>query len=207
MPASASCCSQLEEAECCCCKVAAPTDSLHNMVQQPCLDFERHALLALLAPAAGITRNFILNGLDHCRHLLDTSLPSPAKLPTPSLKTSDFEYFCLYNNDLGRHEAYYQATTDTVLKLPAAVAAPVAAGISSTARARTASDSVGAAAGSSEGVVEVPVAAGELISVEFSYKYSQQEVQQLASGAGLQRVKAWSDARQRYDLHLLQRRE
>lgn len=50
----------------------------------------------------------------------------------------------------------------------------------------------------------VPVAAGELISVEFSYKYRQEEVEQLAANAGLVRITAWSDAQQRYDLHLLQ---
>jgi len=49
----------------------------------------------------------------------------------------------------------------------------------------------------------VPIAAGELISVEFSYKYSQQEVEQLAAAAGLVCVQAWSDSLQRYDLHLL----
>lgn len=160
---------------------------------------------------AGITRKFILNGLDHCCRLLDTSLPKPNHLQggsaAPSLTTTDFEYFCLYNDDLGRHEAYYQATTNTVIKLPAAVATQFAAGNISTASPGTVSHGVSTAAGSSESVVDVPIAAGELISVEFSYKYSQQEVEQLAASAELQPVKAWSDAQQRYDLHLLQCRD
>jgi hypothetical protein len=51
---------------------------------------------------------------------------------------------------------------------------------------------------------EVHIAAGELVSVEFSYKFSAEEVQELAAGAGLVCVRAWSDEQQRYGLHLLQ---
>jgi uncharacterized SAM-dependent methyltransferase len=86
----------------------------------------------------------------------------------------------------------------TTVHLPAAAAGSCSAGT-----VNTGSTSAGTVAGGA-GSLFVSVAAGELISVEFSYKYSQQEVQQLAASAGLVRVKTWSDAQQRYDLHLLQ---
>lgn len=149
----------------------------------------------------GITRNFILNGLDHCCRVLDSA---QATLQTPSITLSHFEYFCLYNDKQGRHEAYYQATADTTIQLPAIAAASAAASGSSAGGTAAAGS---ACAGGDTRSVGLAIAVGELISVEFSYKYSQDEVQQLAAGAGLVHVKAWSDAQQRYDLHLLQCRQ
>lgn len=187
---------------CCCCVVTAAAPS---------------------SAAAGVTRDFILNGLTHCCRVLDTALSetlthpphaTTAGPPSFSLKPSDFDYFCLYNEELGRHEAYCQAVTDTVIRVPAASSASV------TGAGSLVADGKEAAAGDSEAdgqdveascgqqsscaVTEVHIAAGELISVEFSYKYSAGEVQQLAAGAGLVCEGAWSDDRQRYDLHLLQ---
>jgi uncharacterized SAM-dependent methyltransferase len=125
-----------------------------------------------------------------------------AILQAPSITLSHFEYFCLYNDALGRHEAYYQAKSDTTIRLPA----PAAAAVSRQHADGTAAAESAGAAGNADcrGSVDVAIVAGELISVEFSYKYSHEEVQQLALGAGLVHVKAWSDAQQRYDLHLLQ---
>jgi hypothetical protein len=230
---------------------------------------------AMSLPVAGITRKFILNGLQHCRRVLDaaqhttaqhanTSLGSkgalePALAPelaasqqlaaasksskssTPQcevgLMPSHFEYFCCYNAQLGRHEAYYQATADTQILLPAAAAAAAAVAVTGAtesaaigaasgeiscsssasnrmdeamlAAALTSGDSSGSDSGSGSGSacgsVRVPIAAGELISFEFSYKYSQEEVEPLAAGAGSVVVREWSDAQQQYGLHLLQR--
>lgn len=177
--------------------------------------------------AAGVTRNFILNGLAHCCRVLDAALSSSETVTQPphattagphssSLKPSDFDYFCLYNEELGRHEAYCQAVTDTVIRLPAASSATEsvagAGSLVADGKEAAAGDSpadgqdVEASCGqqSSCAFTEVHIAAGELISVEFSYKFSAGEVQQLAAGAGLVCVRAWSDDQQRYDLHLLQ---
>lgn len=107
----------------------------------------------------------------------------------PSLKPGDFDYFCLYNDELGRHEAYCQAKVATTIMLPATLAGAAAPG----------------GGGGSTADVPVHLAAGELISIEFSYKYSQQEVEDLAAASGLTRVRAYPDRQQQYDLHLLQR--
>lgn len=142
-----------------------------------------------------------MNGLHHCSRLLDAARPEPSAASSsqgPSLRPEHFDYFCLYNSELGRHEAYYQAVVDTTVHLPAA-----AAGSRSASAVNTGGTNASTVAGTGSSL-SVAVAAGELINVEFSYKYSQQEVQQLAASAGLVRVKIWSDAQQRYDLHLLQ---
>lgn len=142
---------------------------------------------------------------------------------SPSLKPSDFEYFCLYNEDLGRHEAYCQAVVDTVIWLPpASISSAYVAGADGLVTDGNSLDLKEAAAGDSLAVgqegegsngqqsscgvpwTEVHIAAGELISVEFSYKFSAEEVQQLAAAAGLVCVRAWNDEQQRYGLHLLQ---
>lgn len=248
----------------------------------------------VLSTSAGVTRQFILNGLQHCARLLDSALglysdntaaqppdtalearagskpasrsastnssnstvaflsssapeevpqPEPESLstqtqkkPVSSLDPSCFDYFSLYNEELGRHEAYYLAKADTSIRLPAAAAAltTTAVGVSgqqqllvgarcgvgdddsSNSKAGAGCVCGGCACGKqgsthsekhtfdTAGSASVAVAAGELISIEFSYKYSEGEVQQLAGAAGLVRLQAWSDAGQRYDLHLLQ---
>lgn len=155
--------------------------------------------------ARGVTNAFIMNGLQHCKHVLDAELqittahgaegsstdrtmphnpgakPGPQRNTNASIKPEDFEYFCLYNDELGRHEAYYLATHDTHIIVPA------------TARAVDCAPCT------------VDIAAGELIHIEYSHKYSQQEVESLADTAGLKWVKAWTDSQQQYDLHLFSR--
>jgi hypothetical protein len=90
--------------------------------QLACLLFKKPQLgcTAAAVVTAGITRKFILTGLDHCCCVLDST---QAALQAPSVTPSHFEYFCLYNDELGRHEAYYQATAHTTIRLPAPAAA------------------------------------------------------------------------------------
>lgn len=171
-----------------------------------------------------------MNGLKHCAQLLDNQLQlttsslkagihsaagttSSAKaaytgsagnsmLPggTRSLSVEDFCYFSAYNNELGRHEAYYQAVRDTHILLPAGAAAAAEQGaVLGTAAAPAGPDDVAADA---PGAVVVPVAAGELIHIEFSHKYSRQDVEALAQAAGLTWLTAWTDSKEQYDLHM-----
>lgn len=206
-----------------------------------------------------MTRRFILNGLQHCGRLLDSLLPGPhtssvsdhqgnhqggrqsyshseaghtaSKGPAPfrSLNPAHFDYFCLYNSELGRHEAYYRAKCSTSIQLPANLATQAAAAAAAGCLAEAASVAAGSDAGAGgagaaqqqsrlasqelqaaaccaagDGYVGVPVADGELIHIEYSYKYDSSEVQRLAAAAGLQLVKVWSDEQEQYDLHLLQ---
>jgi uncharacterized SAM-dependent methyltransferase len=155
-----------------------------------------------LTHTAGVTRDFILNGLSHCKRLLDaqlafTNTPSSSSSSSGSLDPAAFSYFCLYNEDLGRHEAYYQAIKDTSIFLPPAAAAAALSGASI-------DDSANASSSTSNVLqpVVVRIAAGELVHVEYSHKYSKLEVAELAAAAGLVWVKAWGDSQQQYDLHM-----
>lgn len=149
---------------------------------------------------AGITNAFIMNGLNHCRNVLDQQIVQPQNIGLggkllSSLNPEDFEYFCLYNDDLGRHEAYYMAKRDTKITFPCPAS-----------RSATTAGAASAPAAAAEGgVCSVGILAGELIHIEYSYKYSKQEVDELAAAAGMKWVKAWTDSKQQYDLHLLSR--
>jgi uncharacterized SAM-dependent methyltransferase len=122
------------------------------------------------------------------------------------LDPAAFSYFCLYNEELGRHDAYCQATHDTHITLPAAAALAVPSADDNAGRSCNVSHTK--LDGSSEPPVAllqpvvVCVTAGELVHVEYSYKYSRQEVADLAAAAGLGWVKAWGDSKQQYDLHM-----
>jgi uncharacterized SAM-dependent methyltransferase len=127
------------------------------------------------------------------------------------LDPAAFSYFCLYNEELGRHEAYYQATCDTHITLPAAAAAAAAAAALAVPSADdNACKSCNVSHLKLDGrsklallqPVVVPIAAGELVHVEYSHKYSRQEVADLAAAAGLEWVKTWGDSKQQYDLHM-----
>ncbi|KAJ3250986.1 hypothetical protein HDU77_006197 [Chytriomyces hyalinus] len=112
----------------------------------------------------GVTRDFILNGLDHVERILDIQ---------DTFKRDLFEYVSIYNDDLGRHEAYYRSLVQQTLVLSA-----------------------------TETVV---LEKGELINVEYSVKYSAQDVQRLVDGAGFYWPNRWTDASGRYDVHLFQK--
>nr|KAJ3411645.1 hypothetical protein HK105_002580 [Polyrhizophydium stewartii] len=113
----------------------------------------------------GLTREFILNGLDHVNAVFDNQ---------PVFDRADFEYVSIYNEVDGRHEAYYRAL-----------------------RAHTVS--------ARDPDFSVDLAEGELINVEYSYKYSAQEVATLLDAARLHHVGKWTDAKGMYDLHLFQK--
>jgi L-histidine Nalpha-methyltransferase / hercynylcysteine S-oxide synthase len=55
---------------------------------------------------AGITREFIMNGLDHINDMLEQ----------PFIDRNNFEYISDYRQDEGRHVAHYKAVRDCVLK-------------------------------------------------------------------------------------------
>ncbi|KAG0054123.1 hypothetical protein BGZ83_011910 [Gryganskiella cystojenkinii] len=58
----------------------------------------------------GVTREFVLNGLDHINVILNQ----------PFIDRQKFRYFAQYNVDVGRHEAYYQvAETHSIVYKPA----------------------------------------------------------------------------------------
>jgi uncharacterized SAM-dependent methyltransferase len=81
-----------------------------------------------LTLAAGVTRAFIMNGLQHAARLLaaaaDGGGDSRGSAPA-ALTPQHFEYWCLYSEELGRHEAHYRALQDTVVRLPACVSRPL----------------------------------------------------------------------------------
>lgn len=57
---------------------------------------------------AGLTRDFILNGLDHANRALGGS----------AIDSSKFEYFDRYNAREGRHESYYRAKVAHEIRVP-----------------------------------------------------------------------------------------
>eukprot|EP00842_Homolaphlyctis_polyrhiza_P006612 jgi/Hompol1/6952/HPOL_005156-RA len=109
----------------------------------------------------GITRDFIMNGLDHINHIFNQ----------PIFNRSDFEYVSIYNEVEGRHEAYYKALKDLTIE-------------------------------SKDPTFSVQLTKDELINVEYSYKYSADEVDSLVKYAGFEHPGMWTDSKQMYDLHL-----
>ncbi|KAJ3222740.1 hypothetical protein HDU81_009622, partial [Chytriomyces hyalinus] len=112
----------------------------------------------------GVTRDFILNGLDHVERILGVQ---------GQFKRDLFEYVSIYNDELGRHEAYYRSLVQQTVVLSA--------------------------------TETVLLEKGELINVEYSVKYSAQDVQRLVDRAGFYWPNRWADATGRYDVHLFQK--
>ena len=112
----------------------------------------------------GITRDFILNGLDHINTIF----------AQPVLDRSKFEYVSIYNAQKGRHEAYYKSKYAQSLF---------------------------------NGIHTSPILINEneLINVEYSYKYSEEEVTTLLIEANLSLVTNWTDKEGLYDLYLCQK--
>eukprot|EP00775_Hariotina_reticulata_P003031 gene3031-3311_t len=128
-----------------------------------------------------------------------------------SIAPEHFEHFPVYNEELGRNEVYVKALQDTVINVPAWAAACVTAANGEPDKfqanrltqsdSRTDKKSLGGVGGDSC-VVPVPIAAGELLHVAYSHKYSNDEVIALADAAGLQWAQAWTDNKQQYNLHM-----
>lgn len=150
---------------------------------------KRKVELAYNEPA-GVTAAFILNGLNHCNALLGggggndhgdgdangngNGNGDGNAAGGAALDPSAFEYAAWYNVEEGRHEAYYRSVRDQTLTLRHEGRETV-----------------------------VTLAAGELIHIEYSYKYGSAEVAELVEVSGLTHVRQWSDAAEQYDLHLL----
>ncbi|KAJ3412755.1 hypothetical protein HDV05_000276 [Chytridiales sp. JEL 0842] len=125
----------------------------------------------------GITREFILNGLDH----VNTILLGGAKGTKEErlIKRENFEYISIYNAVLGRHEAYFRSTCAQTLTLPCP--------------------------GAKNNTAVIELEEGELINIEYSVKYSPDEVDELVDLAGFYQPGKWTEKMGRYDVHLFQR--
>ncbi|KAJ3264071.1 hypothetical protein HK104_006529, partial [Borealophlyctis nickersoniae] len=95
---------------------------------------------------------------------------------TPVLDRDAFEYVSIYNAVKGRHEAYYRSKKAQVVKGKGA-----------------------------DWAFEVQLKEGEIINVEYSYKYSADEVDAIVEGARFYHAGKWTDSREQYDLHLFQK--
>ncbi|KAG0268613.1 hypothetical protein DFQ27_006251 [Actinomortierella ambigua] len=116
----------------------------------------------------GVTREFVMNGLDHINVILGQSF----------IDRANFEYFARYNEVAGRHEAYY--------------------------RVRQAHQLTYLCSKSGEKTV-IDLAEGELINVEYSYKWSLEESAQLFDDASFTRIGQYTSTSRRYDLHMLRK--
>ncbi|GJJ72066.1 L-histidine Nalpha-methyltransferase / hercynylcysteine S-oxide synthase [Entomortierella parvispora] len=89
-----------------------------------------------------------------------------------------FQYFAQYNVEVGRHEAYYQVVEShsTVFKAP-----------------------------KEENNVQIDFVKGELINVEYSYKWSPAETAALFEDTEFTKVGQWTSSSDRYDLHLVRK--
>ncbi|GAA5902514.1 hypothetical protein JCM6882_002772 [Rhodosporidiobolus microsporus] len=91
------------------------------------------------------------------------------------LNAGNFEYVNRWNAGLGRHEAYICAKEELTIPLP-------------------------------EGdVKEVKLAKGELLNIEFSYKYTLSEALALFHLSGLRLVQRWTDSSDAHSLYLVEK--
>lgn len=111
----------------------------------------------------GVTRQFILNGI--------TVLARMLGLDESILNSDQFEYVSRYNISMSRNEAYLRAREAITLTIPALV----------TQDEDSKKDSV------------IHIRAGELILIEKSYKFTDEEVHRLFHSAGLRVIQTWSD--------------
>ncbi|KAI8805650.1 C-type lectin protein [Cladochytrium replicatum] len=128
----------------------------------------------------GVTREFVMNGLDAVNDIFDERVFDRTK----------FEYVSIYNDVEGRHEAYYEVLVDHVLKFRAPSSPEV--------RSRL-------GVSSENDTVEIQICKGEMINIEYSYKYNEDEVRRLVHDSGLYRVAQFTDDSDRYDLHMFQK--
>ncbi|KAJ3021905.1 hypothetical protein HKX48_007486 [Thoreauomyces humboldtii] len=119
----------------------------------------------------GVTRDFILNGLDHVNRIFGRKV----------IDREGFEYVSIYNDVEGRHEAYYRSLRQQAVGGPSSTSAGESAGETS---------------------FSVVLEEGEILNVEYSYKYSKEEVDELVDSARFYNVGKYTDSRQMYDLHL-----
>ncbi|KAJ1565656.1 hypothetical protein HK096_000727 [Nowakowskiella sp. JEL0078] len=92
------------------------------------------------------------------------------------IERDNFEYVSIYNEVEGRHEAYYRSKQNQKLEFT-----------------RNGS------------IVKIEIIKDELINVEYSYKYSSDEVDDLVHDSKLYSVAKFTDSGHLYDLHLFQK--
>ncbi|KAH9819961.1 histidine-specific methyltransferase [Melampsora americana] len=111
----------------------------------------------------GVTRQFILNGI--------TVLARMLGLEENILRSEQFEYVSRYNVGMSRNEAYLRAREAINITIPA-----LATQVEDPKK-----DLV------------IHIESGELILIEKSYKFTDEEVHQLFHSAGLRVIQTWSD--------------
>ncbi|TIB98791.1 hypothetical protein E3Q17_02884 [Wallemia mellicola] len=126
----------------------------------------------------GVTESFILNGLSHASRIL-----APYNDNNEQLLEGKFRYVSVYDEDKGRHEAYYKSLEDFTINVPI----------------------VNAFNEITNGVKEIDIAKDELLNVEWSYKYSDEETIALFKAAGLRVTYKWTDSEKMYGLWLVER--
>ncbi|CAG8451069.1 12395_t:CDS:2 [Ambispora gerdemannii] len=106
---------------------------------------------------------------------VDSILGTPG---VPFINRDNFEYLARYNVEKGRHEAYYKSKIDQVLEY-----------VSPNPRTTT----------------KIILEKGELIHIEYSYKYDRLETIELIHNSHMSLIKSWPDSQALYDLHLVQK--
>ncbi|KAI1314339.1 hypothetical protein EDD11_002280 [Mortierella claussenii] len=131
----------------------------------------------------GVTREFIMNGLDHINVLLKQDF----------IDRDKFHYFAQYNVELGRHEAYYQVkeSHELVYRHPSPTQSPL--------------PPTGDGEGDEEGVVRIQLQKDETINVEYSYKWSLSESTELFEQTQMTKMAQFTSPSNRCDLHLVRK--
>ncbi|KAH6566390.1 hypothetical protein BASA50_010628 [Batrachochytrium salamandrivorans] len=119
----------------------------------------------------GLTREFIMNGIDHVNAILSGSVDSSK---ANVFDRANFEYVSIYNEKDGRHEAYYKVVRSHTITM-------------------------------CDPKLTVDLEENELINVEYSYKYSLEEVARTVNAAHLRQVGKWTDSKNQYDMHVFQK--
>ncbi|KAJ1343650.1 hypothetical protein BSLG_001798 [Batrachochytrium salamandrivorans] len=102
----------------------------------------------------GLTREFIMNGIDHVNAILSGSVDSSK---ANVFDRANFEYVSIYNEKDGRHEAYYKVVRSHTITM-------------------------------CDPKLTVDLEENELINVEYSYKYSLEEVARTVNAAHLRQL-------------------
>ncbi|KAJ2357185.1 hypothetical protein GGF43_001619, partial [Coemansia sp. RSA 2618] len=131
----------------------------------------------------GITGEFELNILSHINRLVAEYVAQQSGSDTTAIDLFDaskFRYVGEYDEDIGRHDAYLEASENTVVRWPCEIAAQVKE-----------------FCGSDDDLV---IKRGERIYVESAYKYSDSAAEVLALATGLTFSAKWIESRNYYML-------
>ncbi|SCV74577.1 BQ2448_7606 [Microbotryum intermedium] len=123
----------------------------------------------------GVTRRFILEGIDQAGRALAAATARGDYSNTLPLCSTNFEYENWYNQKEGRHEQAYVRCKVDQLQVPI------------------------------PGHEDVLLKKDELIQIEVSYKYNQNEALVLFHAAGMRLIQRWSDSSRKHTLYLVER--